>query len=92
MLRQREKAPLTYSQVISGLADAEKRDAETIRRLADGISCLIIATDYPLIDIEIEMKRLREACAELFPDSVHLYHLIYESRFRRLWEQFRGGE
>ncbi len=92
VLGQRENSPLTYSQVLSELARGERKDAEKIRRLADRISSLIVATEYPRIDIELEMKRLKETCAELFPDKAHLYHLLYESRFRRLWEQFRGGE
>ncbi len=44
-------------------------------------------------DIEIEKNKVRERCLELCPDRERLYEMVYESRFRRLWEQFRcGGE
>ncbi len=90
-LEQREETPLTYSQIFSELAKQEKKDVEKIKRMADRISSLIVGSDYPLIDIEIEMERLKEKCEELFPDKIHLYYMIYESRFRRLWNQFRKG-
>ena len=92
VFEHRQEAPLTYSEIFNVLAEAEKREAETIKRMADRISSLIVASDYPLVDIEIEMERLKEKCAELFPDSLHLYHLIYESRFKRLWVQFRNKQ
>jgi hypothetical protein len=63
-----------------------------IKKLADKIAFLIVSTDYPLIDIEIEKQRMKEKIEELFPDSVHLYGLIYEPRFKRLVEQFRGQD
>jgi hypothetical protein len=63
-----------------------------IRRFADKIALLIVSTDYPKIDIEREKQKLRERIAELFPEKNHLYELIYESRFKRLEEQFRKGE
>ncbi|GAF73622.1 unnamed protein product, partial [marine sediment metagenome] len=30
-------------------------------------------------------------CRELFPSRMDLFEMIYESRFDRLWEQFREG-
>jgi hypothetical protein len=42
-----------------------------------------------MTDVEIEKAELREECARLFPDKLALYDMIYESRFQRLWEQFR---
>jgi hypothetical protein len=68
----------------------EEKKISEIRNLADKISFLIISTDYPKIDIEIEKERLKERIKELFPDKTYLYDLIYEPRFRRLEEQFRG--
>ena len=35
-------------------------------------------------------KRLRGYCYRLFPEKISLYDLIYRSRFRRIWEQFRA--
>jgi len=46
-------------------------------------------TDYPEIDIEIEKQKFKDLIKELFPNKIHLYELIYEPRFKRLWEQFR---
>ena len=67
----------------------EQKDLERLKRAVDYVCQLILKEDYPEIDIEIEKKKLKELCEELFPDKVYLYDLIYESRFRRLWEQFR---
>ncbi len=68
---------------------AEEEKIREIKSLADKISFLIISTDYPDIDIEIEKEKFRDRINELFPDRIHLYELIYEPRFRRLKEQFR---
>ena len=64
---------------------------ERLKRGADRIAFLIVATDYPLVDIEIEIEKLREECARLFPDRMELFEMIYVSRFERLKEQFRGA-
>jgi len=68
-----------------------RQKMETLRRAADRVCCLILISDYPEIDIEIEKAKVRELAEELFPDRMDLYEMIYESRFRRLWEQFRCG-
>jgi hypothetical protein len=68
---------------------SEDRKVREIRTMADRISSLIVGSDYPMIDIEIEKNKLREKISELFPDKTYLYDLIYETRFRRLKEQFR---
>jgi hypothetical protein len=65
---------------------------EELRRMADRICVLILSSDLPEVDIAIERARLRERCEELFPDRLELYDMIYESRFDRLWEQFRAAE
>ncbi len=67
----------------------EDRKIAEIRRMADRISSLIVSSDYPMIDIEIEKQKLQELISELFPDKTGLYDLIYEPRFKRLNEQFR---
>jgi hypothetical protein len=67
----------------------EQRKRERMRelqRMADHVCSLILISDYPEIDIEIEKSKVRERCEELYPD---LYEMIYESRFNRLREQFR---
>jgi len=68
---------------------SEDRKVREIQTMADRIASLIVGSDYPMIDIEIEKGKLRERIAELFPEKIDLYDLIYEPRFRRLKEQFR---
>ena len=70
--------------------NAEDRKIMEIRAMADRIASLIVGSDYPMIDIEIEKQKLKERISELFPDKVDLYDLIYEPRFRRLKDQFRN--
>ena len=70
--------------------DLEEENIEEIRRAAETIASLIVSSDYPAADIEIEKGKLRDLIGELFPDKLYLYDLLFESRFRRLWEQFRG--
>ncbi len=65
---------------------------KNLRREADRISSLIVASDYPAIDIVIEIRNLREYVEENMPDRVDLFEMIYESRFKRLWHQFREEE
>ena len=62
-----------------------------LQRLADRVCVLILSSDLPAIDIEIEKNKVRERCPDLYPDREELYEMIYESRFQRLWDQFRGG-
>jgi hypothetical protein len=91
---------LQHKEIFRALLNARKdvnttrfREEEKILEIkisADKIAFLIVSTDYPKIDIEIEKEKFRERINELFPDKAHLYELIYEPRFRRLEEQFRN--
>lgn len=63
---------------------------DLLKRMADRISFLIVASDYPDIDVEIEIEKLRERCRQLFPDRMALFEMIYVARFNRLKEQFRA--
>lgn len=63
-----------------------------LQRRADEISRLILLEDYPAVDVEIGRQRLREHVEREAPDKLRLYDMIYESRFDRLWDQFRSGE
>ena len=65
---------------------------EILKRKADRISFLIVASDYPEIDLQIEEENLREECERLYPESMDLFEMVYDSRFDRLWEQFREEE
>lgn len=62
-----------------------------LKRLADRICFYIVSTDYQAPDIKIEASKAKRRCEELFPGKSSLFDLIYGSRFRRLWNQFRGG-
>jgi hypothetical protein len=63
-----------------------------LQREADRVCILILSSDLPAIDIEIEKNKVREHCLEVYPDQEELYDMIYESRFQRLWDQFRDKE
>lgn len=71
--------------------EAETRRLRTFQLEADGICRLIIDADLPLVDIEIQIEKLRAKAREMFPGKEKLFTQIYESRFRRLWNQFRGN-
>ena len=71
------------------LAIEEEKLAE-IKNAQDRIVSLILNEDSQAVDIEIEKTKFRELIRSLFPDKAYLYDLIYEPRFKRLWEQFRG--
>lgn len=68
---------------------AEDEVVRELQRQADRICGMIVSGEAALIDIEIQQAALREAVSRVFPDKQALYQLIYESRFRRLWQQFR---
>ena len=69
--------------------NARRERMRQLQRMADRVCVLILSSDLPAIDIEIEKDKVRERCLELYPDGEQLYDMIYESRFDRLWEQFR---
>ena len=81
-----------WTEIASLLREDEQERLDELRRLADRVSDRIIASDDPPFEIAREIEKVREKCRELFPDKDDLFDLIYVNRFRRLWEQFRGGE
>jgi len=68
------------------MTDLEYRE---FQRRADYICLLIVSSDLPEVDIEIEKNKLRAEVEDNWPDKVRLYEMIYESRFDRLWRQWR---
>lgn len=80
------RAGLCYSSAVVPSEQAYRR----FQRSVDRLCFLIVSTDYPERDINIERLHLRTEAARLFPEKFHLYDMIYDSRFRRLWEQFRA--
>jgi hypothetical protein len=71
---------------------AEETKLRELSRAADRLAFLIVATDCPRVDIDIQRVELRRRCRTLFPDKMELFEMIYESRFKRLWEQFRAEQ
>lgn len=70
--------------------NTRRRRMQELQRMADRVCVLILSSDLTAIDIEIEKNKVRERCLELYPDREQLYEMVYESRFQRLSEQFRG--
>jgi hypothetical protein len=69
----------------------EERKLQELKTLVDRICFLIVSTDYEAADVRIEAANARRRCEQLFPGKGHIFDLIYGSRFRRLWCQFREG-
>lgn len=72
--------------------DPERRDMRRLAREVDRVSRMILCSDMPDVDVEIAKNQVRELAEELFPDRMDLFEMIYESRWRRLTEQFREQE
>ena len=68
---------------------AEDEVLKRLQRMAERICEMIVSGEAALIDIEIQQEALHQAVLKAFPDKETVYQLIYESRFRRLWQQFR---
>jgi hypothetical protein len=51
---------------------------------------MILDENCPEVDIEIAKDTLKDKVQKLFPDKISTYEMIYEARFKRLWEQFRS--
>jgi hypothetical protein len=69
--------------------ERESRYLRHFQHRADAIAHLILNTDMPWTDIAIEIDRLRQEARRLFPLKMALFELVYASRFRRLWDQWR---
>jgi len=83
-----ESDPL--DEILKEIEIKDKRQRmDELKMLADRVASLIVSTDYARVDIEIEKEKVRRRCRELFPERMDLYEMVYESRFQRLWEQFR---
>ena len=72
--------------------DARREKMAGLAMLADQVSQLVLLEDFPAIDVVIAVDNLRETAASIFPGRQDLFEMLYVSRFRRLWRQWRGGE
>lgn len=70
---------------------AEDDAVRELQRQAERICQMIVSGDTAPIDIEIQQAALRDAVTKAFPEKTGWYHVLYDSRFRRLWQQFRHG-
>ncbi len=71
------------------VACAEDPAKHQMESCANRICEWIVKGQAPLLDIEIQQAALRELVGKVFPEKPHFYQLLYETRFRRLWQQFR---
>jgi hypothetical protein len=70
--------------------EEEREKAREIQEDAQIICQMILNDDCPEVDIAIAQDALRDKVQKLFPDLMETYRMIYEARFTRLREQFRG--
>jgi hypothetical protein len=68
--------------------DKAEQAYRAFQRKVDRV-CTLILFERPECEIERARIELRSEARRLFPDKAQLYEIIYESRFRRLWNQFR---
>ena len=78
------------AEVRNPFHDPRRLTMQRLQRAAQRVCVLILVSDYPEVDIAIAKQGVRDLAEELFPDRMDLYEMIYESRFRRLWEQWRA--
>ena len=69
--------------------EEERERTKDIQRDALAICRRILDEARPAVDIEIAREELRQKVKRYFPDKIVTYEMIYEGRFRRLWQQFR---
>src|SRR5258707_1044708 len=72
-------------------SEEEREKSNQIQKDAQEICLMILNEEFSYVDIEIAKSHLRSKVEELFPDKVSTYEMIYESRFDRLWDQFRSA-
>jgi hypothetical protein len=69
--------------------ETESRESiDALAREAERIVTLILHTNMPRVDIDIQIENFREECLREYPDSDLLFEMVYASRFRRIWEQW----
>ena len=75
--------------MLGGLTEPSEQAYRNFQRHVDRLCLLIVASDCSDREIDIERLHLRLQAADLFPEKMPLYDMVYESRFRRLRQQFR---
>ena len=67
-----------------------RQNLDALGRESDRIVNLILHSSLPRIDIDIQIESFRDECLRLYPGSDDLFEMIYASRFRRIWEQWKN--
>ena len=62
--------------------------ARLLAQTSDRICSRILHEDIQWIDVQIEIEQMRDLVREQMPDKLDLFEHLYESRFRRLWDQW----
>jgi hypothetical protein len=70
--------------------ERETNRVRAFQREANAVARLILNTDLPWVDVAIQIERLRTRAERCFPGKNRVFNLVYVSRFRRLWQQWRG--
>ena len=81
-----------YMESRADQIEREDRNYRAFQEKANDVSHLILNTDLPRVDIEIQIEKLRQEAERLYPQKMQLFDLVYVSRFMRLWEQWRSKE
>ncbi len=64
--------------------------ARQLARMSDRLCSRILHEDIEWVDVAIEIESLRNFVREHAPDRLELFARLYESRFRRFWEQWHS--
>lgn len=70
-------------------SEEERKKAREIQQDAQAICQMILDELRSEVDVEIAKETLKEKVKRFFPDKMQVYEMIYEARFKRLWDQFR---
>ena len=75
--------------MLNGITELSVQAYRNFQRHVDRLCFLIVASECSDREIDIERLHLRVQAETLFPEKMPLYEMVYESRFRRLRQQFR---
>jgi len=76
--------------MIRPLQAQTREGLDELARESERIVNLILHSSLPRVDIDIQIEDFREACLRRYPGSDDLFEMIYASRFRRIWEQWKS--
>jgi hypothetical protein len=62
--------------------------ADVLARMSDRICSRILHEEIEWIDVQIEIEKMRDLVRQHAPEKQDLFERLYETRFRRLWEQW----